>query len=69
MAQLHGVSYLSVRKCLTVCIHSYFHNYIIKSIHDLMHSYSIFADTNTLLLTTGTDLIKPLILHLNVINF
>jgi hypothetical protein len=34
-----------------------------------MQSYITFADTNTLLLTTGTYLIKPLVTDLDVINF
>jgi hypothetical protein len=34
-----------------------------------MQPYIIFADTNTLLLTTGTYLIKPLAINLDVINF
>jgi hypothetical protein len=33
-----------------------------------MQSYIIFADTNTLLLTTGTYLIKPLVINHDVIN-
>jgi hypothetical protein len=34
-----------------------------------MHSYIIFADTNTLLLTARTYIIKPLVLNLDVVNF
>jgi hypothetical protein len=33
-----------------------------------MHSYIILADTNAMLLTTGTYLIKPLVINVDVIN-
>jgi hypothetical protein len=33
-----------------------------------MHLHIIFAGANKLLLTTGTYLIKPLVLNLDVIN-
>jgi hypothetical protein len=34
-----------------------------------MHSYIMFAATNALLPTTGTYLIKQLVLNVEVINF